>query len=499
MTIQKQIDALNNLDLRMSSMGYLQALMGWDSMTIASKKGLETRSQVMGNISSLFFTTLINNDVKSMLDKLNDQTHELDETTLAKLKLYTKSYEQIAKIPMEEFATFSALKAKSGAAWEEAKNNDDFSKFAPFLKDVLETEKRFVNYRGYEGHPYNTLLDDYESGLTVEIADQFFAELKKTIVPLVKQISEKELPVFPFLQESYSTDKQSQFSNYIMEQLGFRMDCGLVAESEHPFTMNLSRNDVRITTHYYEKDLNSSISSTIHETGHALYEQNISEEFGVSALTAGTSMGIHESQSRIYENNFGRNLNFWKKYYPKLQETYPEQLKNVTVEDYHRSLNTVKPSFIRIEADEVTYPLHIMIRYELEKMIMTEDFNVNDLPEKWNDKYEEYMGIRPANNVEGILQDVHWSEGLFGYFPSYALGSAYAAQFEFYMRKDINVDSCLASGDMSPILDWLASHVHKYGSSKEPAEIIRLATGEDFNPKYFTDYLKNKYSAIYNL
>jgi len=499
MTIEQGILQLESLDKLMSALRYNQALMGWDSMTLASKKGINERSDVIGTMSELFFKQFINDDVKNTLDFLNENKASLDSITQAKLLIYTQDFERISKIPMDEYANYEALIAKSNVAWEEAKNTDDFTVFAPYLEKVLTTLKKFVGYRGYTGHPYNTLLGDYEFGLTTDEVDVFFHDLKERIVPLVKRIQDKQGIDNTFADQFFDIKKQELFSNYLMEQLNFKMDCGTIAVSAHPFTMNLSRNDVRITTHYHEFDFLSAISSTIHETGHALYEQNIDESFGLSALTSGTSMGIHESQSRIYENNFGRSLYFWKKHYPKLVELFPTQLGDVSLEKFHQSLNTVKPSLIRIEADEVTYPLHIMVRYEMEKMIMTEDVDVNALPTIWMDKYEEYLGIRPSSDKVGILQDVHWSEGLFGYFPSYALGSAYAAQFEHYMRKDLDVDSLLEQGNTQPILAWLTEKIHRYGSSKKPNEIILLATGEPFNSSYFINYLEEKYTKLYNL
>lgn len=495
--LDNYLKQLNDLDTRMASLGYMQALMGWDSMTLASKKGIDARSAVSANISELSFNTLINDQVKTMLDALDAQKEALNDLDQAKLTYYTKAYHQIAKIPVDEYAAYSALCAKSNLVWEEAKEKNDYSLFAPYLKEVLDTQKRFVTYRGYEGHPYNTLLDDYEPGLTVEVADRFFQQLKEAIVPLVKQIQEKGHMDFDFLHQNYAIADQEKFSKHLMEILGFRMDSGTIAVSAHPFSMNLSREDVRITTHYYADNLVSSIFSTIHETGHALYEQNIAADIGLSALASGVSMGIHESQSRIYENNFGRNLHFWKAHYPELQAHFPE-LKNISLTDFHKALNIVNPSLIRIEADEVTYPLHIMVRYEMEKFIMSEDYDINELPKLWADKYEEYLGIRPQNDAEGILQDVHWSDGLFGYFPSYALGSAYAAQFEHYLRKDLDLDLLLQEGKMQEILGWLSEKIHRFGSTKTPAQIIRSATGEDFNPKYFIDYLENKYRQIYS-
>lgn len=499
MSKEQLIQQLNELDTRIASFDYADALISWDIMTLAPKQGVEARATVMMTLSEMRFNALINDDVSHLIDGLNQIKDTLDPTTLAKLELYEKDINKIAKIPVKEYAAYEGLIVRSSQAWEKAKSADDFSIFAPFLDDIIKTQRRFIEYRGYEGHPYNTLLDDYEPGLTVETADRFFADLKEEIVPLVSKLSEMTPPNTDFLNQAFPIDQQKTFSTYIMEELGFRMDAGVLAESEHPFTQNLSKNDVRLTTHYHEEDLLNPISSTIHETGHGLYEQNIADELGVSRLSTGVSMGIHESQSRIYENNFGRSKAFWSNYLPKLQEMFPEQLKSVELDTFIQAMNYVRPSLIRIDADEVTYPLHIMIRYELEKKLMSEDVDIYDIPALWNDKYEEYLGVRPSSDKEGVLQDVHWSEGLFGYFPSYALGSAYAAQFEHYMRKDLDVDTLLSEGNLQPILDWLASHIHQYGSTKKPADIIQSATGEVFNPSYFVDYLTRKFSAIYNL
>ena len=261
--------------------------------------------------------------------------------------------------------------------------------------------------------------------------------------------------------------------------------------------LNFNNKDVRITTHYYEKNLVSSIFSTIHEGGHAIYEQNIKDVISKTVLGEGASMGIHESQSRIYENIFGRNINFWKAVYPKLQETFPENLKAVSLEDFYMIINDSKSSLIRIEADELTYPIHVLIRYELEKEIFSEDINIDELPKKWADKYEEYLGVRPNTFEEGILQDVHWSSGLFGYFSSYALGSAYASQFYNSMIKEFDVEKELRKGSFKKINEYLRENIHKYGKYKTPNEIIKDTTKEEFNPNYYINYLREKYGKLY--
>lgn len=498
--MEKYINKLNKLDNQLYALGYSEAMIFWDSATLAPKNSVNGRAEALVGISEYYYNTLINDEVREALEELEKHVDELDSTTLAKYKFFKDEYESIACIPIDEYAAYNGLKAKSSKAWEEAKEKSDFGIFEPFLQKVIDFQRKYVKYRNKGGHPYNTLLHDYERGLTVEEADKFFAELREVIVPLLKKIQAKER-VFtsPFEAVDYSVEGQEDFSNRIIDKLGFDKDSGIIAESVHPFTINMSRDDVRITTHYYENNIMSSIYSTIHECGHALYEQNISPELGFSKLATGTTMGIHESQSRIYENNFGRSETFWHTYLPMLQEIFPEQLGDKSARDCYKGSNDVKPSLIRIEADELTYPLHIMVRYEIEKQILEGKLEAKDLPDAWNKLYEEYLGVTPPNDAKGVLQDVHWSEGLMGYFPSYALGSAYAAQFEHAMNKDFDVHGAIKEESFDKISDWLREKIHKFGSTKTPAEIIKAATGEPFSPKYFVDYLVKKYTDLYDL
>ncbi|MBK5253549.1 MAG: carboxypeptidase M32 [Peptostreptococcaceae bacterium] len=491
--LTENIEKLNKLDSKLSAVFYTQSLLEWDAETIASIGGVEERAIVAGKISEIYFNTFINTDVENLLEELNERKAELDEITKAKVSIYKRKFDNIAKIPVKDYSDYQVLISKSYSAWEKAKNEEDFSIFAPFLEKIIIYQKKFIKLRGKSGHPYNTILDDFEPGITVEILDEFFDKLRDSIVPLVQKVCDKQSKDIDFINQKFDIAKQAEFSEYIIPKLGFDNSRGMMTTSVHPFTLNLSRNDVRITTHFQENNITESIFTTIHETGHAMYEQNISEKYGLSALTTGVSMGIHESQSRLYENNLGRNINFWNFNLPILKHLYEKELKDVSIGKWYAAVNHVKRSLIRIEADEVTYPLHIMVRYEIEKKIFSEDIDVNELPSIWNDLYEEYLGIRPKNDAEGILQDVHWSGGDFGYFPSYALGSAYAAQFEKTMRKKMDIDKDLNNLEMDEIKEWLKENIHKYGSSKMPSEIIKDATGEKFNSDYYIEYLYNKY------
>lgn len=477
-------------------------LMYWDLRTGAPKKGVDQRSQVIGTLSSEVFDMQTSDKLEEMLNQLEKEFDSLDEITQKSYEKAKKDFNMSKKIPAKEYREYVILTSKAESVWEEAKGKNDFNMFLPYLKDIVETTRRFVTYWGVkDDNPYNTLLDQYEPGLTTEIIDEVFGELRSKIVPLVKKIAEsKNQPTTDFLFEHFPKDKQKEFSLDILKQLGYDFEAGRLDATVHPFATGLNRGDVRITTKYDEKDFRSAVFGTIHECGHALYEQNISADLEGLPLCSGTSMGIHESQSLFYENFVGRNENFWKHNYESLQSYAPEQFGNVSSEDFLKAINEAKPSLIRIEADELTYALHIMIRYEIEKGLFNGDMKVEDLPQIWNDKYEEYLGVRPSTDAEGVLQDVHWSGGAFGYFPSYALGFLYASQLNAAMLKDIpNFDELCATGNLESIKEWLTDKVHRHGSMKKPLEILQDATGEGLNASYLVEYLEEKYTRIYQL
>lgn len=494
----------NFLDYVKKIGAYQEALgvLYWDMRTGAPKKGIDQRSEVVGVLATDVFNLSTSDDLKELLDQMELELDSVNEVSKRVFEEVKKEYNLSKKIPADEYKKFVILQSKSESVWEEAKNNNDWSMFQPYLTEMVATLKNFVEYWGVtDNNPYNVLLDQYEPGMTTEILDQVFNELREKIVSLLKRISESpNQPKTDFLFQSFDKQKQESFSLDILKQLGYDFDAGRLDETVHPFATGLNRGDVRITTKYDEFDFRSAIFGTIHECGHAIYEQNVAEELTGTPLAGGASMGIHESQSLFYENFVGRNPKFWEQNYEKLQSYSPEQFGEVPVEDFLRAINEVKPSLIRIEADELTYALHIMIRYEIEKGLFNGDLKVEDLPEIWNSKYEEYLGVRPSTNAEGILQDVHWAGASFGYFPSYALGYIYASQFKAAMLKDIpQFDSLLEQGHLAPIKEWLTQNVHQYGALKKPLDILKAATGEGLNGKYLADYLEEKYTKIYNL
>lgn len=494
---KKQLDGILE---KIKAYGHSSALIYWDAATGAPKKSVDNRSKIQGVLAGEIFNLTVSDEMNECLEILEKASDKLDNVTNAIVNEMRKEYNKLTKIPADVYREYAELRGKSNMMWEEAKNKSDFSLFQPYLEKIISMKRKFVEYRGYTGHPYNTLLDDYEPGMTTEKLDVFFEALKERIVPLVKKIQESNKVIrTDFLKDIYCTKKQEEFSWYILDRIGFDKEAGMLKESEHPFTINFTRNDVRITTHYFENKFSSAVYSTIHEGGHAIYEQNIGEDIAETILGTGTSMGIHESQSRMYENTFGRNRNFWEYFYPELVEKFPSQLSNVSLDEFYEAVNKSESSLIRIEADELTYSLHIMVRYEIEKMLIEGKIEVKDLPRIWNEKIEEYLGITPSSDKEGVLQDVHWSDGLFAYFPSYALGNAYAAQLEHTMKKALDIDELLRTGQFDKILDWLRENIHKHGCLKKPNEILKDVTGEDLNPMYFIEYLENKFEKLYNL
>jgi carboxypeptidase Taq len=474
-------------------------LLYWDLRTGAPKQGVEQRSEVIGMLSSDVFKMSTSEEMAAYIANLANQ--ELSETTRKVLEECKKEYERNKKIPAEEYKEFVILQSKAESVWEEAREKSDFKMFSPYLEKLVDMTKRFVKYWGYEGNMYDVLLDLYEPGITVAVLDQVFGELREKIVPLVKQISESpNKPVTNFLFETFPKENQRQFSLDILAKMGYNFHAGRLDETVHPFAIGLSPGDVRVTTRYDELDFRTAVFGTIHEGGHALYEQNISTELTGTPLCSGTSTGIHESQSLFYENIVGRSLLFWKNNYDLLKKYTNGQFNKVEIADFYRAINESKPSFIRIEADELTYPLHVIIRYEIEKGLFNGEIEVKDLPMIWNDMYEEYLGIRPENDAEGVLQDVHWAGGSFGYFPSYALGLLYAAQFKNKMLEELpNFDLLLEEGNLLPIKEWLTKNIHQYGKLKKPLEILNDVTGEGLNAQYLIDYLYEKFGKVYQL
>jgi len=500
--LKRQVDGFRQLVKKIQSYNEALAVVYWDMRTGAPRKGIAARSEAVGTLSGEAFKLQTSDEmghyVTALMEK--DNFGQLDEINRKVVSECHKEYERSKKIPHDKYEAYVVLTSQAESAWEEAKESSDFDSFKPYLEKIVAFNQEFIDLWGYKETRYDTLLDMYEPDMTVAKLDQVFGELREKLVPLVSAIQHAaNKPDTTVLRQQFDKEQQKKFSRFILGQLGYDFDAGRLDESVHPFATGLNPGDVRITTRYLPDDVVSALFGTIHECGHALYEQNISLDLLGTPLCTGTSMGIHESQSRFWENVVGRSRGFWNRYYGDLKELFPQQL-NVPVETFYKAINEVKPSLIRIEADELTYNLHIMIRYEIEKMLFNENVKVSDLPEIWNAKYKEYLGVVPANNGEGVLQDVHWSGGGFGYFPSYSLGNMYATQFANTMRKSLpQFDHLIEQGNFAPIKSWLVEHIYQYGKLLTPSEIVQRVTGEPLNPVYLVDYLELKYKDIYNL
>ncbi|WP_433946552.1 carboxypeptidase M32 [Paenibacillus sp. SN-8-1] len=501
--IQQKLEQFRELNKKIRSYYEAVALMAWDLRTGAPRKGAETRAETLGILSTESFKLQTSPEMGELLDALNrpEILEQLDDVNRRIVENVQEEYDRSIKIPADKYQEYVTLTSHSETLWEDFKENSDFAGFEPYLTQIVAKLQEFIDYWGPRDTRYDTLLNLYEPELTTVKLDEVFGQLRDRLVPLVEAIqASPNKPEAEFLNQLYDKDQQEKFSKFLLEQIGYDFEAGRIDESVHPFATGLNPGDVRITTHYLQDDVTSAIFSALHEGGHALYEQNVSPELTGTPLAEGTSMGIHESQSRFWENMIGRSRPFWERYFGDLQQHFPEQLASVTVEDFHRAVNRVGNSLIRIESDELTYNLHIIIRYEIEKELFNEGLSVKDLPKVWNEKYEKYLGISPPNDGVGVLQDVHWSGGSFGYFPSYSLGNMYAAQIAHTIRKEIsNYDELIAEGNFAPIKEWLTDKIYKYGRSRKPAELILDITGEELNPNYLADYLEQKYKAIYNL
>lgn len=475
----------------------------WDLRTGAPKKGVPGRAKVIGMLSAESFALSTSAEMEGYLKYFSEKENndKLDKVWRAVVKDSEKEFERFKKIPADMYKEYVIVTSEAESVWEEAKNEDNFQKFSPYLEKIVDFNLKFIEFWGYKDNKYDTLLDYYEPGMSVAKLDRIFAQLKERIVPLVQSIKDSGYqPDDSMFFKHFDIAKQEEFSLMVLDKMAFNFAAGRMDESEHPFTVGMTPGDVRITNHYYPNNFVSALFSAVHEGGHALYEQNISPELEGTPLCNGASMGIHESQSRFWENIIGRSYFFWSYYFEELKKVFPEQFEGVSLENLYKAINKVEPSLIRTEADEVTYNLHVMIRYEIEKALINKEIKVADLPRVWNEKMKEYLGVEPKNDRDGVLQDVHWAGGSFGYFPSYTLGNIYSAQFYNAIIKELgNIDELIKKGELIKIKEWLGEKVHKHGKLLTPAEILKSVTGEEVNPRYLIKYLEDKYKAIYNL
>lgn len=473
-------------------------LNGWEK-TIMPPAAKSHRNEQILELSAMQYELATSTDYVDSIALLYSARDELDEVLRHEIEEATLSAEKRKKIPKEEYlAMQSTLNEVYPEKFVAAKTSGDYTIVKPYLKKIIEFQRNYVQWVQTENcRGYDILLDECEKGMTTEKYDAFFSLVRAELVPFLKRVIEAQKPVHPaFSTRTFPVEKQKQFCMYLANVMLFDKNKTMMGESEHPYTTNNGNCDVRITNHYYENNLASAIFSAIHEMGHALYELQIDDELENTMSGGGVSMAIHESQSRFFENIVGRSRPFWQRHFPVLKDIFAEQLADVTLEDFLVYINHVEPGFIRTEADELTYPLHVLIRYELEKGILEGIVNEENVEALWNAKYKEYLGVTVTHAGKGVVQDMHWYSGTMGYFPTYALGSAYAAQFYNAMQRDIDMERAMGEETLSVIAGWLKERVHKFGSSKSPADILQYACGAPFDPTYYIRALKQKYAAI---
>ncbi len=500
MDIKTATEIFKRTQKKLHAYGFATTAVYYDAVTVAPDGGERERNEAMEILSNITYEIETAPEMLEAVAYLYDHRDELDPKLRREITVYSKQSEYIKSIPQEEYVAYSVLLNEAHSIWRRAKENNDYASFAPTLKKIFDTNKKFALYYKPDRDPYDTLLDTYEEGLTKEKCDAFFAELRETIVPLVKKIAEVKQIENGFMFRTYPLHLQREFSDCLMEKMAIdRKHCN-IGETEHPFTLNFNKHDVRITTHYHENDLSNSMYSVVHEGGHALYELGSGDEYEGTGLSGGASMAMHETISRFYENIIGRSRTFISLIFPKLCELFPNELADVTEEQFYLAANYSAPSLIRTEADELSYTLHVMVRYEIERGMMDGSYTVDDLPRVWKEKYKHYLGVDVPDDTRGVLQDSHWSGGSVGYFPSYALGSAYGAQIYETMKNEFDIDAAIAeAGSTAPVNSWLEEHIFRHGAMYNSDELLKMCTGEEFSAKYYTDYLTRKYTEIYGL
>ena len=476
---------------------HASCIMAYDGMTAAPRNAAKGAAQTSALLAAEE-RALTDNDAYAELCRRVFSDGEADALTRVEAERELRRVERSRRVPARLHAEFKRLTAEGFAKWQEAKAKDDHAVFAPCLDAIFAAAAEIASCAAPEKEPYAYWLDENEEGMTPERLDSFFGLIKRETVPLIKRIAELPKPENGFLHRYYPKAEQAELSRELMELMCIDPARGSLGEAEHPYTTFVSRDDVRMTTHYFERSLTANMFSILHEGGHATYELNIARELSGSPLAHGASAGLHESQSRFFENIIGRSRAFSGLIFPRLKARFPGQLAGVTEEEYFRAVNRVEPTLKRTEADELTYCLHVMIRCELERRMITGELSAAELPGEWNALYEKYLGITPPTDREGCLQDMHWGSGLIGYFPTYALGNAYGAQIAAAMREELDVDALVAKGRLGDIIAWLTERVYRFGGTKRPAEIL-ASFGGGFEPGHYVSYLSEKYRAVYGL
>ncbi len=490
-------EALLDRARRWNAVGSAAGVLGWDQQVMMPEGGTPARSKQLSTLSSVKHDMLTDEETGDLLDDLAET--DLTDDQAAVVREIRRDYERADAVPVDLVEKISETSSEALPAWEEAKAEDDFETFAPYLQKHVELKRKYAEHIDPDRDPYEVLFEDYEPCLSIDRAEAILEELRETLVPMIDAIRESDVDLaVDTFEGSFPTDEQEALSRDALELVGYDFSRGRLDVSSHPFTSG-NQFDCRVTTRFDESDPLGAIGSTIHEFGHAQYNLGLPKDEWGTPLGESRDLSVHESQSRLWENHVGRSRAFWELFLPTFKERFPDTA-DATVEDAYEAANQVyEDNFIRVEADELTYHLHIIVRFEIERDLIRGDLAVEDVPEVWNDKYEEYLGIRPETDAEGCLQDIHWSHGNFGYFPTYSLGSVMAAQLFAAAEDGIDdVDAAVADGEFDPLHEWLSANVHRHGSRYETNELVEHATGEPFTADAFIEYVESKYGALYN-
>jgi carboxypeptidase Taq len=500
--MEDKLTELKEILAEIDDLNKASSVLGWDMQANMPASGAEARGFQLATLSRISHEKFTSEKVGKLLEELEEYIKTLDpDSNDARLHKITKrNYTKAIRVPSEMVAEISRVTSIANQAWVEARQKSDFSIFEPHLVKIVDLIRKYADLFSPYDHVYDPLLDDYEPGMKTVDVQTIFDAIRPKQSELIKAIASQTQVEDSFLHVHYDYQKQWDFSKEVITELGYDWERGLLSKVPHPFMTNLGYGDIRINTRVDENFFNTCIFGTVHETGHALYELNMGKELSRTPLFSGASYALHESQSRLYENLVGRSLPFWEHFYPRLQEIFPQQLANVDVKTFYKGINKVHPSFIRVEADEATYNMHIIIRMEIEIALMEGNLEVKDLPEAWNSKMEQYLGITPPDDAKGVLQDVHWSYGNIGYFPTYALGTMIASQLWEKLKEDLpDVSDQIRKGEFQPMLGWLMEKIHQHGAKFEPQELIHKITGSYIDGEPYLKYLNNKFGAIYNL
>ncbi len=504
--MQKTIEKLKELTKDVVLLEHAVATLSWDQETYMPPKAIGEKGEQLALLQGILHEKITSSDIGKLLDDLGaddnnpaGKSDSLSPTNSAYIKETYRQYKIQTRLSKKLVTDLALETSLSQAAWIEARKKSNFLLFQPHLEKVLELTKQKAEAVGYKETPYDALLDEFEPWTTTKEVAAIFNSTQPWLTDFIGKIKNSKQVDDSFLLKDFDISKQEIFGRKVLQDMGYSYDRGRLDVSVHPFTTTLGRDDIRLTTRYQKDFFKTGLFGIIHECGHGLYELGFGDKVRGNLLASGTSLGIHESQSRTWENVIGRSMSFWKYYYPELQKYFPENLTGISLNEFYRGINKVEPSLIRVEADEVTYNLHIILRFQLEQELISGALSAGDLPDAWNKKTKDFFGITPDNDANGVLQDIHWPMGAFGYFPTYALGNLYSAQFSSVMEKDINVNESLENGNLSDILDWLRNKIHIHGASKSAEELVLDISGEKLNPEYFKKYLENKYKQIYNL